>query len=98
MALDVFISERAEKNLHAILSYLSKNVSEENKLAFLAQLSEKINQIAVMPYMYRASLRKEGLREGVINKHIMLYYRVTPTAIEIITIQDARRDPDTLAL
>jgi len=98
MAIDVLISERAEKNLDAILSYLSKNVSEISKLAFLAQLSEKINQIAVTPYMYRASRKKDGLREGVINKHIILYYRVTSTAIEIITIQDTRRNPDNLVL
>jgi addiction module RelE/StbE family toxin len=98
MALEVVISERAEKNLDAIVHYLSANFSEKVKMDFLAQLSEKVQAISQMPNMYRASKKKKGVRECVINKYTLLYYRVTSTAIEIITIQDTRRNPDTLDL
>lgn len=98
MALDVIISNRAEQNLDEIIGYLRENWSEKTKLNFLAQLSEKINQIAKMPYMCRASRKKKGLREAVINKYIILYYRVSSQAIEIVTIQDSRKNSDELDL
>jgi plasmid stabilization system protein ParE len=98
MALNVIISARAEKNLDAIANYLSATFSEKVKMDFLAQLSEKVNAISHMPHMYRASRKKKDVRECVINKYTMLYYRVMPTAIEIITIQDTRCNPDDLEL
>jgi plasmid stabilization system protein ParE len=98
MALPVVISQRAERNLDAIVKYLSATFSEKAKIEFLATLSEKINAISQMPYMYRASRKKKGVRECIINKYTILYYRVIPTAIEIITIQDTRSNPDSLDL
>jgi plasmid stabilization system protein ParE len=98
MALHIIISERAEKNLDAIIHYLSASFSEKVKMDFLAQLSEKVQAISQMPHMYRASKKKKGVRECVINKYTLLYYRVTPTTIEIITIQDTRSNPDALDL
>lgn len=67
-------------------------------MEFLAALSEKVNAISQMPHIYIASRKKKGIRECVINKHTMLYYRVTPKAIEIVTIQDTRSNPDALTL
>jgi plasmid stabilization system protein ParE len=98
MGLEVIISERAEKNLDAIVTYLSTTFSERAKIEFLATLAQKMSQISEMPHMYRASKKKKGVRECVVNKYCIGYYRVTPKAIEIITIQDSRKNPDGLQL
>lgn len=51
-----------------------------------------------MPYMYRASARKPDVRECLVNKDTLLYYRIQEQEVEIITIQDTRQDPGKLQL
>ncbi len=63
MALQVVISRRAEKNLDAIVNYLSATFSEKVKMDFLAQLSEKVSAISQIPHMCRASKKKKGVSE-----------------------------------
>ena len=94
MALEVIISQRAEENLDAIVKYLSTAFSEKVKMEFLATLAQKMSQISGMPNMCRASRKKKGVRECVVNKYTIVYYKITSKAIEIITIQDSRKHPD----
>ncbi len=39
-----------------------------------------------------ASRKKKGVRECVVNKHVVLYYKLNADVIEIIAIQDSRRN------
>lgn len=94
MAWEVVISQRAQENLATIVTYLSENWSSQAKVDFLVELSRKVELISQMPRMYRASERKENVRECVINRHTILYYRIEGQQVEIITIQDSRRNPD----
>ncbi len=98
MVHQVEISERAERNLDAIVKYLAENWSEQVKTDFLADLSQKFELISRMPRMYRQSRTQKGVYECVVNKYTIAYYRIQEDAVQIITIQDSRQDPNTLEL
>ena len=94
MAWEVVISQRAADNLADIVAYLSQHWPAQVKIDFLAELSHKIELISQMPQMYRASRRKNGVRECVVNRHTIMYYRIQGQQVEIITLQDSRRNPE----
>lgn len=94
MELTVELSERARRDIEQIADYLSKNWSERTKIEFLILLTEKMKLISTMPYLYKASLKQFNIRECVMNKHTILYYRVLEETIEIITIRNTRQKPE----
>lgn len=47
-----------------------------------------------MPYLYKVSQKQANIRECVMNKHVVFYYRVLDTSIEIITIRNTRQKPE----
>ncbi len=98
MSFRIVISERAEKNLDKIITYLQDEWSEKVKQKFISKLFKTINQIADTPSMYPESKIKKNVRKCVITKHTTLFYRVNKKEIEIITIQDTRQNPAFLKL
>lgn len=46
----------------------------------------------------RVSSKKRSVRRCVVTRQVILYYQIVDEAIEIITIQDARRDPKKLKI
>lgn len=98
MAFHIVISEKAEKNLDKIISYLENEWSERVKQNFIRKLSVMINQIAHSPFMFPASEIKKNVRKCVVTKHTIVYYKVIEKEIEIITIQDSRQNPAFLKL
>ncbi len=98
MALQVVISDRAEKNLDKIVSYLEHKFSKRVKQNFLTKLSKTIKLLTNNPQMYPASKEKKNIRKCVVTKYTTLFYKVNETAIEIITIQDSRQNPVLLNL
>ena len=93
MALAVDLSDRARQDIEQIADYLAKQWSEQAKLNFLVTLTEKMTLIGQMPYLYKASQKQSDVRECVLTKQTVLFYRVTETAVEIITIRSARQQP-----
>lgn len=96
MSLKVFISQRAEKNLKDILEYLQSEWSVRVKDKFLKILQDKIELLSQSPLMYEASLKKKLIRRCVVTKQIVFYYKVSNDTIDIITIQDTRKNPKKL--
>jgi plasmid stabilization system protein ParE len=93
MSLSVVISERAEKNLDKIVTYLELEWSERVKQNFINKLFKAVQQIADKPLMYPASEIKKNVRRCVVSKHTTVYYKFSSTELEIITIQDNRQNP-----
>ncbi len=96
--MKVTISDRAEQNLDNIVGYLEKEWSVRVRDKFLEVLKTKIEQISRMPQMYEPSSKRKTVRRCVVSKQTSLYYRVRKEEIEIITIQDNRRNPKKLKL
>jgi plasmid stabilization system protein ParE len=96
--MKVTISERAERNLDNIVRYLETQWSARVRDKFLDLLKNKIEKIAKMPQMYEASSKKKTIRRCVLNKQTSLYYRVRRDELEIVTIQDNRKNPKKIKL
>ena len=96
MSHKVTISERAEKNLDELVSYLESNWSIRVRDKFLITLKKKVKQIAERPFIYQVSYKRKTIRRCVVTKQTTLYYKVKGKEIEIITLQDSRQDPGKL--
>lgn len=97
-ALKVSISARAEKNLDDLISYLETEWSARVKENFIKKLLNTINLISKNPHLFPASKIKKDVHKCLVTKHNSIYYRVIKSEIEIITIQDNRRNPQKLKL
>ena len=81
----------ATADLFEILDY----ISERNELAaerLFDRIEHDLEQAAVHPYLYKSSPRVPGLRELVTHPNYLVYYRVTVTCIEVVTVVHARRE------
>jgi plasmid stabilization system protein ParE len=98
MAFKVTFSSRAENNLDDIVAYLEMEWSTKVKENFLALLKEKIKFISENPGMYQASAKRKSIRRCVVGDQNILYYKIKKDEVEIITIQDGRKNPKWLKL
>jgi len=96
MTYTLIISDRAEENLDQIVSYLDKEWSVQVRQRFLGILAKKVKQISERPLMFQSSIKRKSIRRCVVTKQIILYYKIKGHEVEIITIQDSRRDPKKL--
>lgn len=92
MALNVRLSDRARADIEDISTYLAENFSEKSKIDFLLRLTDQMKLISEMPFIFRASATKAGVRECVLNKHTIIYYQVTDQLIKVLTIRNTKRD------
>jgi len=98
MALEVEFTQRSEDNLDKIIAHIELLWSSKVKMDFLAKLSEQLQLISEMPYLYPASSLKKDIRRCIVHKHTALYCRIESERIVVITIQDTRTNPDDLKL
>ena len=93
MALNVRLSDRARADIEEIAEYLEQNWTEKVKMGFLIRITDRLQNISEMPYMYRASARKPGVRECVMDKHMIIYYKVVDNRmINVLSIKNTRRN------
>lgn len=92
--MTVYFSKEAEDQLDALVTYSGQTWSQKIKTDFLALLSDKLELIGQMPEMYRRSEKRPGLRECVINKQTILYYKISTEAVEVVAILSSRREPE----
>lgn len=89
--MTVYFSKEAEDQLEELIAYLGDVWSQRIKTDFLVLLSDKLERISQMPELYRKSEKRPGLRECVINRQTILFYRVGVSDIEVVAILSSRR-------
>ena len=89
--MTVYFSKEAEDQLEELTAYLGDMWSQRVKTDFLALLSDKLERISQMPELYRKSEKRPGIRECVINRQTILFYRVDINDIEVVAILSSRR-------
>lgn len=94
--MNVYFSDEAERQLEEIATYLGDNWSQRVKTNFLALLADKMALISQMPELFRKSERRPGLRECIVNKQTILYYRIESDEIEVVSLLSTRRGPSDL--
>jgi hypothetical protein len=63
------------------------------KSAFLAEVDEVVECIRTFPYIFRSSGHAD-IREALVTKHNVLFYRITEDRIYLLTLWDTRQDPE----
>ncbi len=89
--MTVSFSKEAEDQLEELVTYLGNSWSQQVKTDFLALLSDKLERISQMPELYRKSEKRPGLRECVINRQTIVFYKVSLSDIEVVAILFSRR-------
>lgn len=80
-------------DIEDISQYLQDNWSEKVKIDFLIRLTEQFTLISKMPLMFRASAKKPDVRECVMRKNTVIYYRIVEERfVQILSIQSTRRN------
>lgn len=90
---DVLITAQAEEDLNKIFEFISQKWPDHIKTDFLVAVSQKMQLLASMPFMYRASQVEPTVRECVVNRYITMYYRVIEDQkrVEVLSFRDNRQ-------
>jgi plasmid stabilization system protein ParE len=94
----VVFSERAERNLDVLIDYLEKEWPPMVKEQFLKKMKHSLSLISANPLMFPKSNKRIDIFKCLITKQTALYYRFSQEELEVVTIQDTRRDPKKLKL
>ena len=93
MELEIRLTDRSKADIEDIAEYLALHWSQKTKMEFLLSLHERITLIGRMPYLYRCTQTGKDIRESVLNKHTIIYYKiVNEKFISILTIRNTSRD------
>ncbi len=96
MSRKVVVSKTAEKKLEDLFAYLIREWSAKVKADFIEKLDSSIEIIKNQPELFPMSKKAKSLRKCVITKQTILYYRFNSKRINIVTIFDARQNPNKL--
>ena len=93
MALKIIWSPLAQDKRKEILTYWNERNSNPDYSRKLNSLFiEAANQLAKFPWIGRTS-DIDGVRVKIVRDYL-LFYEVTDSSIEVLTIWDSRQDPD----
>lgn len=92
MARKVIWTPQAETDLLRICEYLDREWGDRVRSAFLDEVDEVVGLIISFPNMYRSSDFRD-VREAVITRHNILFYRIAKDTIYLLSIWDTRQDP-----
>jgi plasmid stabilization system protein ParE len=94
----IIISQRAEDNLDTVINYLLIEWNENVKNKFLKSFKRIIHLLSINPFMFKEYSKKKRIRKCLITKHNAMFYRIVDYTVEIITIHDTRKKPNSLIL
>ncbi len=96
--MKVFLSELAESKLLKLSEYLLEEWNLKTRDKFISKLNDKIEQTSKQPDSCPKSSEFKNLYKCVVTKQTTFFYRIIAERkeIEIITIFDARQNPDKL--
>ncbi len=98
MVKKIVFSPEANERLKEIILYLVNEWSDKSAEKFINILENKLSHIENFPLLYPAFNDYPNIHFCVINKQITLYYRITDSNIEVITLFDSRSNPSNLKL
>jgi len=94
----LFWSNRALDDLQNILDYLRENWTQKEIKKFAQKLEKRINLIQQNPRLFPRTSKRVDVRRSVLTPHTVIYYRINPKNLTIVTLFDTRRHPKQLKL
>ena len=97
MTLTIKWTPEAAETYDRVISYLKAEWTEKELEAFEEKCQHVYELIKTFPKLFRYSPQYDA-HKALITKHNILYYRVNPPRIELLSFWDTRQDPDLLFL
>lgn len=91
-------SDESLKNLDTIIEYLELNWTEKEVKKFLNILDKRIKLISLNPLIFPSKLKNKNIRRSVLSKQTSIFYRISETRIEVLSIFDSRQNPGKLKI
>jgi plasmid stabilization system protein ParE len=96
MKREIRLSVRASLKLEALLLFLKSEWSEKVKNEFIIKLDKSLKQIQRLPESCPESKIVKGLRKCIVTKQTTVFYKVSESTIDIVTIFDNKQNPQDL--
>ncbi len=93
MNLPIVWTGEAETTFEQIVQYLEKVWSEKEVRKFIRIVKKTLAKIAVVPYLFEASISDPSVRKGFITKQCSLFYQIEEESITLLYFWDNRREP-----
>lgn len=88
--LPIVWRKRARKNLAAIIEFIA-NENPAAAIKIKGIIQDAVLPVAEHPYLYKSG-RIGGTRELVAHPNFILVYRVTNTAVEVVSVLHSRQE------
>ena len=98
MSRSIEWSPRAESEYFDHLEYLVQKWGQKVAQNFRGRIQEVLDHVVERPRMYPATGSRKNVRRCVVSKQVSLYFRIKKDKIEIVTLFDTRRDPNSRRL
>ena len=92
----IFWTTNAQKELSAILEYLTIKWTSKEIKAFIERLENVLFLMSQNPEMFQVSSVKVNIRKAIISKHNTIYFRVKNKQIEILSLFANKQSPEKL--
>ena len=96
MAHEIVWTEKATEDFDKIVDGLSNYNSINYAIKFVNIFYEKLDLIALMPFLGVQSQKRAGVRRLVITKNISLAYILVIDQIYLLRVFDTRQNPDSV--
>ncbi|MDX5345926.1 MAG: type II toxin-antitoxin system RelE/ParE family toxin [Hymenobacteraceae bacterium] len=86
-------TNRALTDLDVILAYLAEKWSDKEVTDFVRKLDKRLQLISHRPLLYPSTPARKNVRRSVLTEQTTIYYRISKSAIEVLTLFDNRQSP-----
>jgi plasmid stabilization system protein ParE len=90
--MNIYLSQEAEGQLQSLLEYLDNEWGERVCDNFIEKLERAMHTIILTPLAFPMSEKISGLHKCVVTRQTSIYYRISSTDIEIVSILDNRQN------
>ena len=87
-------TKRANRQFDAIILYYSDNYSEQATRTLVSTVYDRIDVLAVHPYIGRRTPTTKTVREVLVNRNLKLYYRLHGKVLIVTAFFSNKQHPD----
>ncbi len=84
-------SPKSVQQLQKLCNYLETEWSPRIRDRFLDKFEESVFSILQMPFAFPESEKKRGLRKCVVTPQTIIFYRILPGWVQVVSIKDGRQ-------
>nr|WP_129734558.1 type II toxin-antitoxin system RelE/ParE family toxin [Parabacteroides goldsteinii] len=94
--MDIYFTPLAQQRLDDIVEYLDITWGDTIKDKFLSEITRCLKLISITPDLFPLFEDYLDVRQCLVTCYNTLFYRVTGSQIQVLTIWDNRMNPQTL--